>query len=573
MAATPVRVMLPERSRQRAGGRRSTVIARMTKPSVTPRVDGSSRRGVVVVAAMLAAAGPPGCGSEDLAAPGNDTTGAATGGSDPQPSTSAASTGTDGDTDGVPADEATIVHSFGVVDLEPREETQPCVQWTLDNEAAVYAQTVRLTNDGASHHSNWFVVPEDSFPGEDGYYDCDARGFTELGAAVQGMVLFAQSTQSRLDEQRLPAGVVVKIPPRHKVVASGHFLNLSDSPYSTELRMALELIHPKNVAVVTAPFRLTYADLDIPANREAWFTGNCSLASTYEGAAGKPLDLKLYYVTPHYHYLGNYFDLTMAGGPRDGESVFRFDGFNAGSNGQSFDPPIDLTGADGFRFTCGYDNWRNESVGWGVGDQEMCVMLGLADSAVLMDGTVGTGTIVGEQDGIVMNEGSCQVIGLAKNEAQTMPTAAEIAAPLYVPPSSPGDADLPPVPECVDVDPGQAAHEPATLSSISATLFESTCLFSSCHGGDGAQAGGLDLRPDGLHARLMSHVNAGNTDLPLVAPGDPDGSWLYRRIADCAPSDRDGNPVPHMPYNAPTLSRGELVAKVRAWIAAGAADD
>jgi hypothetical protein len=545
----------------------------MTNLPLAPRLPMRStlhRRGVRALVTGLAVCA---CGSKDLPAANEETTGGSSGavGTSSASGTTTADSGTD--TESTPEDRATIVHSFGVVELAPLEETEPCVQWTLDNEAALYVQTVRLTNDGASHHSNWFVVPENAFPGEDGYFDCDARGFTELGAAVEGTVLFAQSTQSRIDEQRLPEGVVVKIPPRHKVVAGGHFLNLSDSPYSTELRMAFDLIHPKDVEVVTAPFRLTYTDLDIPANREAWFTGNCSLAGTYEGQAGKPLDLKLYYVTPHYHYLGNYFDLTLAGGPRDGESVFRFDGFNAGSNGQSFDPPIDLTGADGFRFTCGYDNWRNESVGWGIGDQEMCVMLGLADSAVLMDGTVVTGSIVGEEGDIVLNEGNCQVIGLPKNDAQTMPSPDEIAGPLYVPPSSPGDADLPPVPECVDVDPAHAPHEPATLTSISATLFESTCLFSSCHGGDGATAGGLDLRPEGLHARLMGHVVAGNTDLPLVAPGDPDGSWLYRRIADCAPVDRDGNPVQHMPFNAPTLSRAELVTKVRAWIAAGAADD
>lgn len=200
-------------------------------------------------------------------------------------------------------------------------------------------------------------------------------------------------------------------------------------------------------------------------------------------------------------------------------------------------------------------------------------MLGLADSAVLIDGSVNTGQVVGEQDGIVMNEGSCQVIGLAKNSAQTLPTAEEIAGPLYVPPSTPGDADLPPVPVCVDVDAGTAPHEPATLASISATLLESTCLFSSCHASDGATAGGLDLRAEGLHARLLGHIVAANTDMPLVAPGDPDGSWLYRRIADCEPTDRDGNALPHMPYNSPTLSRAELVAKVRAWIAAGAPDN
>jgi hypothetical protein len=508
-----------------------------------------------------------GCGSADLPAPAAESTGGTSTGTPTTTSESSSSTG-----EPVPTDTATIVHSFGIVELAPHEETEPCVQWTLDNDQSLWAQTVRLTNDGASHHSNWFIVPENAFPGPDGYFDCGERGFSEIEAAVQGTVLFAQSTQSRFDEQALPDGVVVKIPPRHKVVAGTHFLNLADAPYSTELRMAFDLIHPKDVTVVTAPFRFSYTDLQIPPMRQSRFSGDCDLASTYEGSAGKPLDLKLYYVTPHYHYLGNFFDLTISGGPRDGENVFRLDGFDAGSNGQSFDPPIDLTGADGFRFTCGYDNWRDVSVGWGIGDQEMCVMLGLADSAMLMDGTVPTGQIVGEEDDIVMSEGTCQVIGLPKSDAQSLPTPEEIAAELYVPPSLPGDVDLPPEPECFDVASDAAAHEPATLASISATLFESSCLFSSCHASAGG-AGGLDLRAEGLHARLLAHQPNADTDLPLIAPGDPEGSWLYQRIAKCEPTDAAGNVLPPMPYNATTLARPELVAKVREWIAAGAPAD
>ncbi|MBK8715846.1 MAG: hypothetical protein IPN32_14010 [Deltaproteobacteria bacterium] len=462
-----------------------------------------------------------------------------------------------------------VVHSFGVLELAPHEETQPCLQWTIGNEQPLYVQTVRLTNDGGSHHSNWFVVPEDSFPGEDGYFECQSRGFAEIEAAVSGTVLFAQSTQSRVDEQRLPDGVVVKIPPHHKVVAGGHFLNLADAPYSTELRMTFELVHPKDVRVVAAPFRLTYYDLDIPAGRQARFGGDCDFSALYQDRVGMALDLKLYYVTPHYHYLGDYFDLSIIGGPRDGEQVFQLDGFDASSNGKSFDPPIDLTGAQGFRFTCGYDNWRDKDIGWGIGDQEMCVMLGLADSAVLMDASVQSGEIVGEQDGVVMNQGACAAIGLPKNTSQAMPTAEEIAAPLYVPPSSPGDADLPPAPVCVDLPADTVAHEPATLTSVSATLFESSCVFSSCHGG-AAAAAGLDLRAADLHTTLLDHAVQAKTALPLVAPGDPEGSYLFRLLSQCEPTDDDGNTVAHMPYNSLTLARPELVAKVRDWIAAGA---
>jgi hypothetical protein len=462
-----------------------------------------------------------------------------------------------------------MVHSFGVHELAPLQETQPCIQWTLNNEEALYVNAVTLVNQGGLHHSNWFTLPEDVYPGPDGIRDCT---FHELEAAVEGTVLFAQSTQSRFDEQRLPENVVVKIPPHHKLMAGGHFLNLADAPFSTELRMTLEIIHPRDVETIVAPFRLSYRDLDMPALTESRFTGTCDFASFYEREAGRPLDLRLFYVTPHYHYLGNFFDLTIVGGPDDGRSVMRLEGFNAEGNSRALDPPIDLTGATGFRFTCGYDNWRDQQIGWGIGDQEMCDMLGLADSALMMDATVTNNAIVGEQDGILLNEGSCSVIGLPKQEAQSMPTPEEIEGPLYVPPTDPADADLPTVPPCEDTPADAQPHGEITLSSIRDTLFVSSCTFSSCHGSHGAAAD-LDLQGPDLHARLMNHEVAGATSLPLVEPGDPEGSWLYQRISRCDLHDDNGASVTTMPLNAPTLSDPRLVAKVRAWIEAGARDD
>jgi hypothetical protein len=472
----------------------------------------------------------------------------------------------------VPVDRAAVVHSFGVYELQPLEEAQPCIQWTLNNEHPIYVSTVTLVNQGGFHHSNWFVVPDDVYSGPDGYFDCASRGFHELESAVSGTVLFAQSTQSRFDQQKLPDGVVIKVPARHKVVAGGHLLNLADAVYTTELRMTLDIIHPRDVNTIVAPFRLTYYDLDIPPEAQSHFSGTCDFGSFYEQETGTPIDLQLYYATPHYHYLGNYFDLSIVGGPDDGRSVLRLDGFNADGNGHAFDPPISLAGAQGFRFTCGYDNWRDRAIGWGIGDQEMCVMLGLADSAVMMDAAVPAGSIVGEQDGVLLNEGPCTIVGLPKNESQAMPSPEELEAPLYVPPSSADDANLPPVPPCEDVGADVEPHGPITLSSIRDTLFVSSCAFSSCHGSE-RPAADLDLRGPDLHDALLNHEVVGNTNLPLVEPGDPEGSWLYQRIALCDPRDDGGAAVTHMPLNAPTLSDPGLVAKVRAWIEAGAPND
>ena len=463
---------------------------------------------------------------------------------------------------------AQMVHSFGKYTMKSFEETEPCAQWTLNNDKAIYINTVTLANDGGFHHSNWLVVPETEFPGEDGYFNCGDRGFNELQAAITGTVLIAQSTQSRYETQELPEGVVIKVPPRHKVVAGVHLLNLSSEALDSELRMSLTLTHPRDVATIVAPFRLNYQDLRIPALTQSRFTGECMLADPYQSSTGVALDLKLYHVLPHYHYLGNYFSIEIIGGPRDGEQIYLHTGFNADGNGRTYSPPIDLSGALGLRFTCGYDNWRDKEINYGIGDQEMCTMLGLADMRVMMNGSVDGGTKLDDsQDDILEFSGPCSVFALPKSNAQTMPTADERDAPFYVPPAAEGDIDLDPVKPCLDVPADAEPLAPATLASLRATVFNPSCSFSSCHGGKSPAS----VRLDGadLHAVLLGKASA-DTPMPLVDPGKPDNSWLYQLVSRCEPSDAGGNVHTHMPYNAPTLLDPRLVAKLRAWIAAGA---
>ncbi len=502
-------------------------------------------------------------GADDLA-----DTGESTGGEGTTDTTDTTETGEE-----LP-ETASFTHRFGAYALEPFEENNRCVAWTLDNEESLYVQAVTLSNLGYWHHSNWFVVPEDTFPGEDGYFDCADRGFTELGAATAGTVLFAQSTQSFVEEQRTGPGAVVKIPPHHTVVAGVHMLNVGPAPVDTDLFMTLEIIHPKAVTHVLTPFRLSYLDLDIPANSESRFTGVCdSLGEKYQAATGAPIDIKLHYVLPHYHYLGNYFNLTFTGGPLDGQSVFEHSGFDGNANGGTFDPPLDLTGVTGIRYTCGYDNWRDVNVGWGNGDQEMCVMLGLAESNVLMDVSVTGGSVaVGQTpEGIFEFEGPCGVLAVAKNLAQSPPTAMEIAAPLYVPPIDPADQDIPPVPACNDHDPSVAPNVEPTLANVFSVLFYQSCAFNGCHAGSTPSAG-LDLLSSTLHADLLGHETLANPGMALVEPGDPDNSWLYQILSQCEPMGATGV-VGHMPLNAPVLLDDRSVALVREWIAAGALND
>lgn len=469
--------------------------------------------------------------------------------------------------------EPVLIRNFDDYNLAGGDEDTPCIQWSFGNAKPLYVNTVTMSNDGYYHHSNWLVVPETAFPGEDGFFDCDDRGYSEVNAAVQGTVLFAQSTQAREEVQDLPDGVVVKIPPFHKVIAGAHLLNISPNEVTTGLRMKLDLVHPSDVETIVTGFRLSYYDLAIQPDGETRVTSECDLQQAFADF-GEPFDMKLYWVLPHYHELGNYFRLDILGGPRDGETLFELEGFNAEANGQSFDPPIDFTGATGLRFSCGWNNPRDEEVGWGIGDQEMCVMLGLVDADALFDAAVTEGdTAAGtDAEGRSLREGPCQVTMIPKNAAQSMPTPEEVEAPLYVPDSdSVEQNNTTVIPDCEDTPDDASATLPATLTSIQDSVLIPGCSFSSCHDPINP-AFGLDLKSDGLHERLMNHEVQHDTDLPLVDPGNAEGSWLYQMVSECNPT-ANGAEVAHMPRNSPDLMNPGFVAMIRDWIDAGAADD
>jgi hypothetical protein len=305
-------------------------------------------------------------------------------------------------------------HSFGTQTVAAGQEVGSlCQSWTLDNPTEWWVDTVTLHNDGAYHHSNWFFVPNTDFTLPDGAWDCTSNMFDETTAAVEGGVLYAQSTQAKDETQQFPPGVAVRIPPYSRVIGSTHLLNTANATLTTSLSLTIGTIAATDVNVKLTPFRLTYHDLHIPAQASAQFTSGCDL-KTATPMGGNPFALKVYYVLPHYHKLGILFSLAVLGGPNDGMALDSITGFNAEARGKTFDPPVDVSGANGFTFTCGYQNPTTSPVGWGIGNQEMCEMLGFADSAMAYDAKVNDGTnMVGAtQGGVVMNTGPCSVIAL-----------------------------------------------------------------------------------------------------------------------------------------------------------------
>lgn len=293
-----------------------------------------------------------------------------------------------------------------------QEDEDTCQSWTLNNPTELWVNAITQGNDGGYHHANWFFVPDDQFDLPDGAWSCSENQFGELIAALQGGYLFALSTQSHAETQTLPAGSAIRIPPYSRLIGSSHLLNTSDEAVTTTMRLAIKTVPPSQVTAKLAPARMTYHDLTIPPQAKSSFTMECDIANAYDDVWHRALEYKLYYVLVHYHSLGIYQQLEIMGGPRDGEIVMRHDGYGDNA-GHAIEPPLDLAaaGATGLRLTCGFDNPRTKEVGWGIGDQEMCVMALQAVTDIGWDATVNTGALTGTSpSGEKQYAGACDML-------------------------------------------------------------------------------------------------------------------------------------------------------------------
>lgn len=278
-------------------------------------------------------------------------------------------------------DDGQRTYPFGPFEIANNQEvTGSCAQISLNNTDAAYVTSVELTTGPGFHHSNWFFVPETVFYGDDGTFDCSERDFNEATAAALGGVLFAQSTQSPHEIQAFPPGVAIRVPPRSKLVAQLHLLNPSDEVLRVTPTIKLTTVPQGEIATLLSGIAFEDHALGLPSHQQSRFTVECDLAPLHNQLYQRDPDFKMYYGLAHYHELGT--GLTLEAIRPDGTAATVFTTSNRAGDtlGGPIDPIFDMAGFTKLRFSCEYFNPRDTTVGWGVGDQEMCVFLAFSDS-------------------------------------------------------------------------------------------------------------------------------------------------------------------------------------------------
>jgi hypothetical protein len=355
------------------------------RESVTPDASTTDRVGM-----QLGDPREPGgsAGTAGRASPGNDA-----GGSSSEP-----------DAGDSPAAEppADLTHTFPELSLAANEEkTGVCQSWTLDNDEPLFVNRVVASNLGGLHHSNWIWVDDASYDGPDGTWPCDERGFEQVLAAAAGGVFFAQSTQARHDVQAFPPGAAFEMPAHARIIGDIHLLNVAAEPLATNLRFDIFTLPASDVRVKLQPMAFTNTALDIAAAGDTSARMQCAVPQP---------DFDVYYVLPHFHENGRQLRVDVAGGERDGSNLFTSRGSFGDALGQVFDPPARVRGAEGLVITCDYQNASEQQLGYGVGEQEMCVVLIYA-TGLKAGGTAVTNVSVEDTAGIHRTDALCLSVG------------------------------------------------------------------------------------------------------------------------------------------------------------------
>lgn len=301
-----------------------------------------------------------------------------------------------------------IEHTFEGFDVAAGEEISDlCQSWDLENEDELWVTRIDQDNGGNWHHSNWFFVDEGTYDGPEGTWPCSDRGFSNIGAGAAGGVFFAQSTQAASESQTFGRGQALRIPPHSRVVGQAHLLNTTaDDVTNTALTFSVYTTSADSVEIPLSPASFTNEALNIPPQTRSRFHLDCPIYTHRDG-------FNVYYALPHYHSLGDYFALSIEGGDRDGEVLFETDTAIGEPLGMAFDPPLRIDGAEALRMTCGYSSDRDAVVGYGIGDQEMCVVLLYHDVEGKFGG-LGTGdsTQLDPDGDVEQFESTCTAIGL-----------------------------------------------------------------------------------------------------------------------------------------------------------------
>jgi hypothetical protein len=114
---------------------------------------------------------------------------------------------------------------------------------------------------------------------------------------------------------------------------------------------------------------------------------------------------------------------------------------------------------------------------------------------------------------------------------------------------------------------GEADGTAFTFAQVQAQVFTPSCAKAGCHVA-GVAAGGMVLEAGRSYGEIVGRPSQENPALARVAPGEPERSYLLKKVRGDA--DITGS---RMPQDGPPFLSREQVEGIAGWIRAGAPND
>jgi hypothetical protein len=253
------------------------------------------------------------------------------------------------------------------MELDPGEERELCVSWPFPAIHHPLVYSARLYTTPGLHHSNVFSNPIDAELGPNPYPGCHPGAGDAFSQVDQGMpdALFANSTQVVGGEELVfPQGMAYRLRLEREITASVHVLNTGAEPATVEVAYDFFTMPEPELVHELAGFVMDNRSFSVPPQTTETVSADCLV---WDGTVVS--------LMPHTHDFSVAFDAEtlIAGAPT---SIYSEQGYDLESDIQMFEPGIELEAVERIRFSCTFENTKNENLVYGLGDNEMCILFG-----------------------------------------------------------------------------------------------------------------------------------------------------------------------------------------------------
>ncbi len=274
----------------------------------------------------------------------------------------------DGSDDGGSGD-GTYRIDWGPLMAEPGFEDTRCVVKSLPTDRPIRVSEIVNQLGTASHHMIVYRVTDEEERPEP--FACDP--FVDVLDPSRGAPLAV--TQKQEETIALPPGVAFTLQPGQLIRIELHFINATDEPQ--ELRASTTFVElPEAEFEQEADFLFVgNPDIDLPAYPGEGQPDVITLGPTFLPLPQELDDVNIFAITGHQHQWGIDVQVSQAADEDDeGAPIYAPENFQWDEPETTYhDPPLNMAAGTGFKFTCDWQNFSDEQVGFGESvNDEMC---------------------------------------------------------------------------------------------------------------------------------------------------------------------------------------------------------